>query len=167
MELKKITQKRADINLSFGVIFSIILIIVFLFAAIYAINFFLDYGKCTQIGDFYSDLQKQVNDAFYSQSVENKKVEISLPSSTSMICFANLSAEITNPGQEYEDIKDYHLEDANLFLFPQEDSCNMPYKNIERINISEITKLKNPYCVYADDTLTLTKRIYDKRVLIK
>ncbi len=160
-------KKKGDINMSFGVIFSVILIAVFLFAAIYAINFFLNYGKCVQVGRFYDDFQKQISNAFLSQSTENKKFQISLPSSIEKVCFANLSATITNPGEDYDQIKDYYLDDVNVFLIPGESACSIPYKKITRIDISEITKTKNPYCVYSDDELVLTKRIYDKSVSVK
>lgn len=160
-------NKRADINLSFGVIFSVILIAVFIFAAVYAINFFLDYSQCVQVGSFYDGLQKEVSNAYLSQSTENKKFQISLPSSIDKICFANLSAPITNPGEEYDLIADFYLEDANLFLIPGESACGIPYKKITRLNVAEITKVKNPYCVYSDEELTLTKQIYDRAVLIQ
>ncbi len=159
-------NKKADMNLSFGVIFSTILIAVFIFAAIYAINFFMNYSRCTQVGGFYDKFQKEIDNAFSAQSVENKKFQISLPAQVKRICFANLSATITNPGEDYEEIKDYYLDEANIFLIPEESACSLPFKNIKRLNIAEITKVKNPYCVYSDDELVLTKKIYDKTVLV-
>jgi hypothetical protein len=164
--MRKLTNKKADINLSFGVIFSIILIAVFVFAAIYAINFFLNYSKCAQVGRFYNDLQGQVDLAFSSSSTENKPFEISLPGNVRKVCFANLSAPITNPGEEYEEISYYYLDDFNVFIIPGESGCNIPYKKINNINLSRIIEHENPFCFSPDDTLLLTKKIYDRTVLI-
>ena len=165
--MRKITNKKADIGLSFGVIFSIILIAVFIFAAIYAINFFLNYSKCLQIVNFYDDLQGEVNRARSSHSTEGRPFKISLPGNIKKICFANLSEDITNYGDEYDEISMYYLDDVNLFLIPGENGCSMPYKKIDRINISRITALQNPFCVDSESRLLLTKGIYDRTVFIE
>ncbi len=166
--MRKLTNKKGDINLSFGVIFSIILIAVFIFSAIYAINFFLNYSECSQIGKSYESLQEQVSNTFVSQSTLNKKVKLSLPGSIEMICFANLSqAQRGSYAQEYDLISVYSYEEANTFLLPGENSCNMPFKQIKRINLPEIIKTHNPYCIYVEEELTLNKKIYDASVLIE
>lgn len=165
--MKKL-NKKADINLSFGMIFSIILIAVFIFAAIYGINFFMNYSKCTQVGRFYEDFQREVSNTFLSQSTENKKFKISLPSSIEMICFANLSQNQRGLfNEEYELIHDYYLEESNLFMVPGENACSMPYKEIKRLNLEGIIKDDNPYCVPSDGELILTKKIYDQIVLVE
>jgi hypothetical protein len=161
-------NKKGDINLSFGVIFSIILIAVFVFVAIYAINFFLNYSRCVQVGNFYEGFQREVSNAFLSQSVENKVFKVSLPSSVEMICFANLSERQRGSFRdEYEMLEDYYLEDANLFLIPDSGSCDLNYKKISRLNLPEITEMHNPYCVPSDSELILTKKIYDSSVLVQ
>jgi hypothetical protein len=163
-----IKNKKGDINLSFGMIFSIILIAVFIFAAIYGINFFLNYGKCTQVGRFYDDFQRQVSTVFLSQFTENKNFDVLLPSSIKMICFANLSENQRGDFiEEYNSISDYYLDDANLFLIPGESACSIPYKNIKRLNIQEIIKDHNPYCIYPNEDLLLTKKIYESSVFVK
>lgn len=165
--MRKINNKKADINLSFGMIFSIILIAVFIFAAIYAINFFLNYSKCIQVGRFYEDFQSEINSAFMSQSTENKVFSVNLPKNIDKICFANLSMKITNPGEDYEQIQDYYLDDFNLFILPGENACSIPYKSIKKINLSKILETENPYCINNGEDLLLTKKIYDKNVLIE
>ena len=165
--MRKLTNKKADINLSFGVIFSIILIAVFVFAAIYAINFFLNYSKCLQVGRFYDNLEDDVSRARHSSSVVNKPFKISLPNNIDKICFANLSATITNPGEDYEALRIYEGLDRNLFLIPEENGCGMPSKKINGLNIGKIIEGENPYCIDSDGTLILTKRIYDKTVFLE
>lgn len=166
--MRQLLNKKADMNLSFGVIFSIILIAVFIFAAIYGINFFLNYSKCTQVGRFYDSLQREVSETFLSQSTTNKKFEINLPSSIKMVCFANLSeSQRGSFSEEYDLISDSYSADANVFLLPGGNACNIPYKAIKRINLAEIIKDHNPYCVYSDDVLILNKGIYQSSVTIK
>ena len=116
---------------------------------------------------FYENLQREVNDAFYAQSAENKKLKISLPSSIKKVCFANLSAPITYQGEEYDDISQFEFEEANVFLFPSDDACGLSYKKIEKLNIQKITERKNPYCVSTDEELTFKKGIYDKYVIVE
>lgn len=157
---------QSIMGLPFGIIFSIILIVVFIMAAFFAINHFLEISKCTQVGEFYDDLQKNVNDAMASGGSEFT-FKTSLPSGIQKICFANLSAPITGDKEDYEAMKNYDVYDANTFLLPSGKTCGMQYKLIQRINVSEITKMKNPYCVDVARDLVIKKEIYGKYVIIK
>ena len=51
---------------------------------------------------------------------------------------------------DFEDIG-YELsvydEENNLFFYPIENSCNIPFYDIEHLHILEITKSDNPYCI--------------------
>jgi len=160
-------QKRGQhtVGLPFGLIFSIFLIVLFIIIAFIAINHFLDIGRCSEVGRFYEDLQSEVNSAL-SQQLTETEFEINLPSGINKICFSNLSSTISNL-EDYEIIKNYYVYEANLFLIPPEKACNMPYKLISHINISEITTNKNPYCVDVSRNLKLKKDFYDKSVLIE
>ncbi|MEM4182096.1 MAG: hypothetical protein QXX68_03035 [Candidatus Pacearchaeota archaeon] len=167
--MKKRLNKKAQegpMGMSFGVIFAIFLIIVFIAAAFYGIRHFLQLSKCTQIGNFYDSLQRKVDEAFYSSSVENVEFKINLPKEIEKVCFANLSEPITN-NEDYEELIDFEFEDANVFLLPKEAACNMPYKKINRLKMDEITKNNNPYCVEKSENFKLTKKIYDKFVIIE
>ena len=68
-ELKKIKSKgkKAEVfGMSFGMIFSIILIAFFIVIAFIGIRYILNWQKQTQIGLFLRDLQEEVNDAWNS-----------------------------------------------------------------------------------------------------
>lgn len=54
-------QKRGQLKISFGMIFSIILIIVFVAFAFYAIHKFLEIQRTAQIARFIDYLQKDIN----------------------------------------------------------------------------------------------------------
>ena len=148
-------------GMPFSMIFAIFLIVVFVVVAFIAVGYFLDIGKSSSVGMFYRELQGAVDDAFSSQSSE-ASFDIDLPSNIKFICFANLSARITNQGADYEAIKNYDVYDANVFLVPPEKAQNMQWKFIDWINVSKITLNENPYCVDVDDGLRIRKEFYDR-----
>ncbi len=78
-------KKRGQLNLSFGMIFSIILIIIFISFAIYGISKFLSLQKTIQIGKFSNELQNDVDKLWTGSGSESK--EYSLPSDVVRVCF--------------------------------------------------------------------------------
>ncbi|MCS6954771.1 MAG: hypothetical protein NZM44_00225 [Candidatus Calescibacterium sp.] len=164
--MKKKKGQEGPMGMSFGVIFSIILIISFIFAAFFGIKQFLQLSECTQIGNFYESLQRKIDKIFYETAAENVIFEIKLPKKIKKICFANLSATITN-NEDYEELKEFDFEDANLFLLPKEATCSMPYKKIEKIKMEEIVNKRNPYCIENSENIKLSKKIYDKYVILE
>jgi len=157
---------QQTMGMPFGMIFAIFLIVVFVVIAFMAVSHFLDIGKSAGIGMFYEELQEAVNAAVRGQE-SSSVFDIDLPSGIERVCFANLSARISNPGADYDAIKNYEVYGANLFLVPPEYAQNMEWKNIEKINVSRITAGSNPYCVDVDDGLRIEKGFYDRLVLIE
>lgn len=162
-----IKNKRAQhtMGLPFGMIFAIFLIVIFIVIAFIAINHFLDIGKCSSVGMFYDELQREVDSVWASQESKSD-FEINLPSGILKICFANLSADAIEPGEDYDAIKDYEIYEANVFLLPPGEACNMPYKMIEHINITKITESQNPKCFDVSRDLIIEKGFYEKFVMI-
>jgi len=161
-------NKKADMALPFNFIFALILIVVFIIVAIYGINFFLDFGKCTRIGTSLETLQTKIDDAYQSDLYE-KKVELDLPG-VEKICFANLSADITGSLEVYGEIEIYDLLDVNTFLYPSGSACSLSNKKTKHIDLNRTVLNKNPLCFDVEDgvaTLTLKKEFYDKAVVIK
>lgn len=158
---------QQTMGLPFGLIFGIFMIVIFIIVAIIAINHFLNVGKCSSIGMFYEELQEEVNKAFSSQEYDNTHApfEINLDGIT-RICFGNLSNTITNQ-EDYDKIKYYEEYDTNTFLIPPENACDNPQTKTEKLNITEITKTKNPYCVDTSRGLILKKEFFGKGVLIE
>jgi len=151
-------------DLPFGLIFSIFLIVVFIVIAFIAVRYFLNIGKCSEVGLFYRDLQDNVNDAWKSTETLNKTMEISLPSGVTKICFANMSARITS--SEGREILNYN-EDQNLFLIPTASACDMSSKFIAHLDIAKMTERRNPYCISVDNKIKIKKEIYSKFVVIE
>jgi hypothetical protein len=81
-------NKRAQIHISFGMIFSIIMIIVFIGFAFFMIQKFLGIQKNIQINQFYDNLQNDINAVWNSaQSTQPKSYNV--PDSIGKICFTS------------------------------------------------------------------------------
>ena len=144
-------SKKAQefMGMSFSVMFSIFLIIVFIVIAFIAIKAFLSTQQCSQIGIFKKDLQTEIDKAWNSASL-TLEFKRSLPSNIGYVCFANLSDSMSSSGIEgeiAENIKVYDETGANMFFYPLENACEMPDNQIKHLNIVEITRTKNPYCI--------------------
>lgn len=117
-------KKRGQLEISFGMIFSIVLIIAFLGFGFYAITKFIDFQNTIKIQKFLSDFQNDVSNMWKSpQGSTNLAYE--LPTYISSVCFVN---------DEY----------ANL-IFTAKDI--IPGKEIDYLNIKNITSVENPYCI--------------------
>src|SRR6056297_2746926 len=79
-------KKRGQMKMSFGMIFSIILIIAFLAFAFYAIRNFLGMQQEVQINQLKENLQNDVDRLWKSTSGSNP-VEYPLPSRIEEVCF--------------------------------------------------------------------------------
>ena len=140
-------QMRGQIKLSFGMIFSIILIIVFLIFAFYAIKTFLGIQNTAQTGKFINDLQTDI-DRVWKSTESSEEQEYFLPSKIDAVCFRD---------EEYE----------NLFF--QSDKF-FEGKQINHIDTSKMTSAENPYCISNIDgkvKLTLVKEMNEALVTIE
>ncbi len=79
-------SRKAQMDLSFGTIFSIILIILFIAFAIFGINKFMGVQKLAQVEKFKSDLQTDINNMWKSTQ-GSQILEYSLPSKITKVCF--------------------------------------------------------------------------------
>lgn len=164
----KVMNKRAQqtMGMPFGVIFSIILIVVFLVVAGIVVKHFLGLQKCSQISIFLKDLQDETDKVWKSSSSE-KSVSLNLPGAIEEVCFTNFSMSVT---QKYSDVKTrYGFYNQNFFFYPPEKACEVPYYNIEHINITGLLGSQNPYCIKNDgkEKIILSKGFYENLVRIK
>jgi len=160
-------KKGQILGMSFGVIFAIFMILVFIALAFIVIGHFLDIGECGEVGNFYEDLQKEVENVMQQQYHESE-FKINLPSGIERVCFADLSAQITGFDEDYEEIEIYEFKNANIFLIPPEKSCEGLENNlIKHIDIEKIIKDRNPYCIDVERQLKIKKGFSDKAVTIE
>ncbi|MEK6855141.1 MAG: hypothetical protein AABX73_02880 [Nanoarchaeota archaeon] len=172
--IKRGKKAQTTFGLSFGMIFSIILIIAFVSVAFYAIAHFLSLNKCTQVGLFLTDLQKEIDRAWTSGSYKDT-FEGSLPSSgffaakITHVCFGLLTSP-TAPGSKSEELNSkfesyYSNSDSNIFLEPPESACNgkLAKKKLQHIQTSEF------FCLPANGKLRvrIEKGATDTLVAIK
>jgi len=138
--------KNGQIKLSFGMIFSIILIIVFLAFAFYAIKTFLGIQDAAQTRKFINDLKSDI-DRVWKSTESSEEKEYVLPSKIDYICFRD---------DEYE----------NLFF--QSDKF-FEGGQIRNIDIIKIISIEDPFCienVRGKVKLTLVKEIDEALVTI-
>ncbi len=123
--LKK--SKRGEMHISFGMLFSIILIIAFIAFAFYAIKTFLGVQGTAQLAKFRENLQEDV-DELWRASRGSQKMPYSLPKKVEQVCFQKGNYE-------------------NLIFLPIESAEGLSPKSIEHIDIDIITLRENPYCI--------------------
>lgn len=109
-------SKRSQMQISFGMIFSIILIIAFISFAVYAIYIFLDLNKGAEVRAFVNDLQNNVK-VLWKSDHGSQTVSYNLPNEIKKVCFID---------SQY----------GNLIFLPPE-STNVDYQNITNFNITK------------------------------
>ena len=142
-------RKRGQMNLSFGMIFSIILIIVFISFAFYAIGKFLDIQKSAKTGQFISALESDI-DKMWRSSQGSQELEYSLPSSVDYVCFARFGEGVEGRGLRqdlYASLRFVHFDDENLFFYPVGSAGAVNSVGMDNIDIISITGQENPYCI--------------------
>ena len=117
-------EERGQLQITFSMMFSIILIIAFVGVAIYAITTFLSIGKCGQIGLYYNDLQGEVDKAWQSE-ISRSVFESSVPSGIEQVCFGNLTQRVSlESREEYNSLVRYTNSKGNIFMFPSNKACD-------------------------------------------
>ena len=156
-------------KLSFGMIFSIILIVIFLIFAFYAIKVFLKFQDSATKGKFFDELKSDVDRIWKSAESSQEKI-YSLPSKITSICFVDFSSSaIGRSAGIYSDLKKAYYGTENLVLYPI-GSSEVESVRINNIDLIEMTKDENPFCIDTDKgklKLTLSKNFNDALVTIK
>jgi hypothetical protein len=106
-------MKRGQMKLSFGMIFSIILIIVFLSFAIYAIMKILDFQKKTSVGIFVNDLQDDV-DEMWQSAKGSQTNDYDIPGNILRICFFEDSSIEFDPLSSAQGFNGREIEHAQI-----------------------------------------------------
>ena len=142
-------NERGQIKLSFGMIFSIFLIIIFIAFAVYAISKFINLQKTIQIESFVENLQSNVDDMWNSPRGSQEEI-YSLPDKIDAVCFTD---NVFN----------------NLMFRSSE---ILEENNIRHLDIATITSGEDPYCIpnidgkvkliiskdFGEDLVTITRQ---------
>lgn len=173
--MEKRGSKRAQIlGMPFSVIFSIILIAVFIISAIIAIKIFWNPFGCgfsdnSQEAMFKENLQDSVDDAWSSDKAENVPFQINLPEKIIYVCFLDIEKEAKGKNSEfYQELERFSDKENNVYLYPIRKACeDFRSWRLGHINITLITEKDNPYCIQNKKSLILEKGFYDSLVRIR
>ena len=169
-------KKSQVMQLPFGMLFSILLIAVFIFVAFFAIRAFLEQRDCSQAGLFINDLRSEVDSVWMSSETSRDVFSATLPSGIKYVCFADLEAEELSGDNSIIREIERNPADRNMFFYPSRYSCDMPSQIIEHINITEIISdefgniAENPYCIENKNgrtSMTIEKDYYESLVSIR
>ncbi len=140
-------NKRAQMKISFGMIFSIILIIIFIAFAVWGIGKFLGWSQTGQLKQFSSSLQNDIDD-LWQGSGGSQEVEYIMPSKVKGICFID---------DEYE----------NMYVQVKD---KKQFENIEHVDLEKTLGTKSQQCFAVENGriyLTLERKYEDALVTIK
>ncbi len=145
---KRGMKKSGQTEISFGMIFSIILIIFFLAAAFYAIKVFMGFSDTAKAGKFYTDLQSDIKNIWGNSAFSSGQHDYIIPSGINLVCFVDFSSDAKGKNSNlYTDLKmGTYTGDENLVLYPLKHN-NFDSKRIDYIDLSEITSAENPFCI--------------------
>jgi hypothetical protein len=117
-------NKRGQLDISFGMIFSIILIIIFIAAGFYAITKIIEFQKSVQIQNFLRDFQGDVT-KMWGSTQGSQDLIYSLPTNVNAICFRD------------DEFQNLEFNSKGI----------IPGKMIEHIDIAKTTKDESPLCM--------------------
>ncbi|MBM3228447.1 hypothetical protein FJZ20_00980 [Candidatus Pacearchaeota archaeon] len=162
-------MKRGQMNLSFGMIFSIILIVIFLVFGFYAIKAFLKFQDSATKGKFFDELKADVDRVWKSAESSQERTYF-LPSKIVSVCFVDFSSSaIGRDAGIYSELKKTYYGTENLVLYPI-GSSEVESIRINNIDLIEMTKNENPFCIETNKgklILTLSKNFNDALVTVK
>ncbi len=111
-------EKKGQMQLSFGMIFSILIIIVTLAVAFYVIREFMETGKCAELRVLHENLQREI-DTVWRSAAAQVAFQRSVPSSVKSVCFGDpASWDATEQGKERTAFASYRGTDENFFIYP-------------------------------------------------
>lgn len=127
-------------------IFSIILIIIFIAFAVYAVQKFIDVQNTVQIGQFANNFQNDIN-KIWKGSQGLQKQEYSLPKKIIFVCFADYSSSKKGQNRNfYDELKLVYYENENLFFYPVGSGEGFNAKEMKHIDLTKTTESENPLC---------------------
>lgn len=161
--------RHGQLKISFGMIFSVIMIIIFLTFGFYAIRTFLGIQEKATIGLFIEDFQDDVNNIW--QSIEgSQEEEYNLPKKIEYVCLIDGDSPKAGKYTDFfSDLKMALIDENNIAFYPV-GSSGIESSEIKNLDIGEITQNENPFCIENKEgkiRLTLVKETGDAQVKIE
>ncbi|MBS3090902.1 hypothetical protein J4217_00455 [Candidatus Pacearchaeota archaeon] len=159
--------KRAQIELSFGFIFGIIVIVATIAVAFFVISYFLKLGRCFDTGLMYKDIEGEVNNAWAASGLTQKPFSEKAPSGVSAVCFGSFNGNPVADSKEAYDVLSikYKNLDKNVFLYPSIKACNSGLASYKLEHI----KVNRFFCAFVKNgriSITLNKTSTEQLVTI-
>lgn len=169
-----VKNKRGQIlGLPFQLIFSIILIVVFIYVAVIAIKSILQTGEQLKAANFVSDFR---NDLEKSMATTESSVtqKYSLPSGIKYLCFTPNANGMKVNSTYFPELANYKLQQGKyVFFYPPSysEKTKIPaYAKVDCENSCLQLAGKNPYCIAVNNgiaSITIIKEIGNPYVTIK
>lgn len=156
-------------KLSFGMIFSIILIVIFITFAFYVIKTLLQGQERDLALLFKEDLQEDVDKIWRGSGSLARPEGYTLPKKIEYVCFLDGRSSKKGVNEEfYNSLKKLFYEYENLIFYPIGSAKGLDAAIIEHIDIEEITKDDNPFCIEnIDGKVRMTiKRDYNEELVL-
>lgn len=120
-------NKIGQFQISFAMIFSILIIVAIIGVAFYVIQFFLGINDCGQTGTFYDKFQDEVDKAWKSPSYGGD-FTLNVANGIEYVCFGLIDSMAGNfKSEELQseiDLSQYASDTANVFLYPGGNACD-------------------------------------------
>ncbi len=149
---RKNSRTKGAMELSFGMIFSIILIIAFVAFTFFVVKKFLDFKDTSMIGKFGSEFQTNVNTIWAASSESSQTYEYIVPGKIQGVCIwdSKPGAKVTDQKIK-ENIEIAFYGEENTFLYPNEKANDLGSKKVDHLDIEKITFSENPYCIKTNE----------------
>jgi hypothetical protein len=156
-------DRRGQIDISFGMIVSIIIVIATVAIGFYVITYFLDLSSCTKVGSFWKSMDDDVNKAWNSVMTETS-INLNLPSGIAYACLGNETPSSANDQLIFSGLRvPTYSAGTNVFLYPAGKACGLASKKLEHV------KIGNFFCIPVKSgvvSIRLSKGISDQLVTL-
>ena len=131
-------QKKKDgqLQLSFGMIFSIIIIIATIMVAFYFIQKILAAQECTKIELFKSDMQDSIEKMWRSPFGSEKFIS-TLPAGIKKVCVGSVTLAPAMYSKVVEAVDPYLDPDENLMFYPPKEACSGRFAATKLMHIKD------------------------------
>lgn len=154
-------MERAQINLSFGMIVSIVLIIIFLTFGGWAIWKFLNLNANLQGGQVINAIQEDIDALWRSTTFGVTQKTYVAPSRVEAVCFVDFSSSARGAQSALmDDLSLANYGSENFVFYPFGSVEGLESTTINHLDLPSIVARENPYCVTVEDgkiSLTLEK----------
>ena len=151
-------KKRGQIEISFQLIFSLILVAVFIYAAVTGIKYFMNTADHAKIVSFISEVEARVESAWMTTEI-SQNYEFNLPAGIKYVCFAKPNTldiislsrlNISECGDFNTYVSNFKSAGMNMFFCPAKASWTVGAPIDATIDCKGKDCLefpKSPYCI--------------------